>query len=330
MEDRELKLGSGWFGVVWVLLLLGGFITTLTVLGIQNLDPLQCFLLGLLSVLLMVVWLISLFGFIVNGPNQARVVQLFGKYVGTVRQTGFFYGSPFYWRTHVSLRVRTFETGVDKTEERKDAAGHVITAASSHRRPLKVNDKDGTPIEIAAVVVWRVVNAAGAVFTVDDYEEFVKIQADAALRNLASRYSYDGEARTPAVVGAHPEVAGNDTHSLRGHIEEVAAQLRLDIQERIRQAGVEVLEARISYLAYAQEIASAMLQRQQAGAVIAARAKIVEGAVGMVEHALQMLSEKNIIELDGERRAAMVSNLLVVLCSHSNPQPVLNTGTLYN
>ncbi|MBM3982973.1 MAG: SPFH domain-containing protein [Planctomycetes bacterium] len=276
-------------------------------------------------------WSVAWAGFIVNGPNQARVIQLFGRYAGTLRRTGFFYGNPLYWRTRVSLRVRTFETGVDKTEERKDLAGNVIAAASTHRRPLKVNDKDGTPIEIAAVVVWRVVNPSEAVFQVDDYEEFVKLQADAALRNLASRYSYDGDARTPpAVVGAHPAAGEADAHSLRGHIEEVAAQLKRDIQERMRQAGVEVLESRISYLAYAQEIAAAMLQRQQAGAIIAARAKIVEGAVGMVEHALQMLNEKQLVELDPERRAAMVSNLLVVLCGHATPQPVINTGTLYS
>ncbi|QJW97547.1 SPFH domain-containing protein [Frigoriglobus tundricola] len=326
MEDRDFKPLSGWAALFAMLVGLG-VIITLIALAVQWEE--RRLLWGIVP--LSVLWVIAWAGFIVNGPNQARVVQLFGRYVGTVRATGFFYGSPLYWRTRVSLRVRTFETGVDKTDERKDAAGNVVVAASSHRRPLKVNDKDGTPIEIAAVVVWRVVNAADAVFQVDDYEEFVKLQADAALRNLASRYSYDGDGRTPpAVVGAHPEAATNEAHALRGHIEEVAAQLKLDIQERMRQAGVEVLESRISYLAYAPEIAAAMLQRQQAGAIIAARAKIVEGAVGMVEHALQMLSEKQIIDLDPERRAAMVSNLLVVLCSHSNPQPVLNTGTLYN
>jgi regulator of protease activity HflC (stomatin/prohibitin superfamily) len=244
------------------------------------------------------------------------VVQLFGKYVGTVHQVGFFYGNPLYWRQLVSLRVQVFETGMSKTEDTKDLTGRVISAGSSHREPLKVNDHDGTPIEISAVVLWKVVSPAEAVFQVDDYEEFVKLQADAALRNLASRYSYDA-----------PDT---DSHSLRGHIEEVAGQLKRELQERMRQAGVEVQDARISYLAYAREIAAAMLQRQQAGAIIAARYKIVEGAVGMVEHALQMLSEKHILDLDPERRAAMVSNLLVVLCGHTTPQPVLNTGTLYN
>ncbi len=310
MEERELRLGSGSMGLAGVSGLLAAIVFLIAMAAYLNAPQLAW-----LIVPLCLVWLVSLFGFIVNGPNQARVVQLFGKYVGTLREVGFFYGNPFYWRTRVSMRVRTFETGMSKTEEKKDPMGNVISA-SSNRQPIKVNDKDGTPIEIAAVVVWKVITPADAIFLVDDYEEFVKIQADAALRNLASRYSYDG-----------PDT---DVHSLRGHIEEVANQLKNDLQERMRQAGVEVQEARISYLAYAREIAAAMLQRQQAGAIIAARSQIVTGAVGMVEHALQMLSEKHILDLDPERRAAMVSNLLVVLCGHTAPQPVLNTGTLYN
>ncbi|MDB5313146.1 MAG: domain / Band 7 family protein [Gemmataceae bacterium] len=311
MEDRELRLASGWMGLAWVLALSAAIIGLIATAVRWEAPHLAWVIFPLF-----VVWIISLFGFIVNGPNQARVVQLFGTYVGTVREVGFFYGNPFYSRTPVSLRVRTFETGVSRTEEQKDAAGKVIAAGTQHRQPLKVNDADGTPIEIAAVVVWKVVRPADAVFTVDDYEEFVEIQADAALRNLASRYHYDA-----------PQ---GDTHSLRGHIEEVAAQLRRDLQERMQQAGVEILEARISYLAYAPEIAAAMLQRQQAGAIVAARAQIVAGAVGIVEHALEMLQERHVIELDGERRAAMVSNLLVVLCGHTAPQPILNTGTLFN
>ena len=311
MEDREVKLISGWTALVAMLLILG-LIVVWFILAAQF----QSGLMIGVGVFLSVCWVISIAGFIVNGPNQSRVIQLFGRYVGTLRETGFFYGSPFYWRTRVSLRVRTFETGVSKTEESRDQMGRVVAPATSHREPIKVNDKDGTPIEIGAVVVWKVVNPAEAVFQVDKYEEFVRVQADAALRNLTSRYSYDA-----------PEV---DSHSLRGHIEEVAGQLKHDLQERMRQAGVEVQEARISYLAYAREIAAAMLQRQQAGAIIAARAQIVAGAVGMVEHALEMLAERHVVELDPERRAAMVSNLLVVLCGHSVPQPVLNTGTLYN
>ena len=326
MEDRELKLWSGW-GALFVMLGWLGGIVALSSVAINHRDPNYLWAIVPLSVLWSVAWA----GFIVNGPNQTRVIQLFGKYVGTVRQTGFFWGNPFYWRTLVSLRVQVFETGMSKMTETKDATGRVVVSGSAHREPVKVNDRDGTPIEIAAVVVWRVVNPAEAVFQVDDYEEFVRLQADAALRNLASRYSYAGTAHAdPAAVGAHPNAAADDAHSLRGHIAEVTAQLKRELQERIRLAGVEVQDAQISYLAYAREIASAMLQRQQAGAIIAARAKIVEGAVGMVEHALQMLSEKQIIELDGERKASMVSNLLVVLCGHTTPQPVLNTGTLYN
>lgn len=311
MQERELKLMSGWVGVF-------GLLLGLAAIGVMIVTAATLHLGWMAAIIIpsAVGWFILLFGFIVNGPNQSRVVQLFGNYVGTIKETGFYYGNPFYYRTRVSQRVRTFETGVDKAEEVKDATGKVISAASSSRQPLKVNDKDGTPIDIAAVVVWKVVNPTHAVFEVDDYESFVRTQADSALRNLACRYSYDA-----------PE---SDVHSLRGHIDEVAAQLKIELQARMQQAGVEVQDSRISYLAYAPEIAAAMLQRQQAGAIVAARSKIVEGAVGMVEHALEMLKEKGIIDLDPERKAAMVSNLLVVLCGHSVPQPVLNTGTLYN
>jgi regulator of protease activity HflC (stomatin/prohibitin superfamily) len=311
MQDRQLHLASGWSALAAIFLGLV-LIVVLISLAVSFEQPLLLWII----VPLILGWVFSVFGFVVNGPNEVRVVQLFGKYVGTVTDVGFFYGNPLYLRRKVSLRVRTFETGMSAVEEKRDASGHVIQAAAQRRQPLKVNDKDGTPIDISAVVVWRVTDAAQAVFDVDQYEEFVHMQADAALRNLASRYSYDA-----------PEA---DQHSLRAHIDEVAAQLKRELQERFGQAGVEVLEARISYLAYAPEIAAAMLQRQQAEAIIAARRRIVEGAVGMVEHALQMLAEKNIIDLDPERKTAMVSNLLVVLCGHTVPQPVLNTGTLHN
>jgi regulator of protease activity HflC (stomatin/prohibitin superfamily) len=311
MNDRELKLVSGWSALVGILLGLAVNVFLVTYIIIN-----ESVLLLWIAVPLVVAWVFSLFGFVVNAPNHARVVTLLGKYVGTVKEVGFFYGNPLYWRKNVSLRVRTFETGMSSTQEVRDAAGRIIQAAAQHRQPLKVNDKEGTPIEISAVIVWRVTDSAQAVFQVDKYEEFIHTQADAALRNLASRYSYDA-----------PDA---DRHSLRAHIEEVAGQLKNELLERYHQAGVEVLEARISYLAYAPEIAAAMLQRQQAGAIIAARTRIVEGAVGMVEHALQMLAEKNVVDLDPERKAAMVSNLLVVLCGHAVPQPVLNTGTLHN
>lgn len=229
--------------------------------------------------------------FMVN-PNEGKVLQLFGAYKGTAKEQGLRWANPFFMKKKVSLRVRNFE--------------------SSH---LKVNDIDGNPIEIAAVVVWKVFETAEAVFEVDDYEHYVKVQSEAALRNLATSYAYD---------------AHDDTHvSLRGHTAAVADHLKREIGDRLVKAGVEVIEARISHLAYAPEIAAAMLQRQQAGAIIAARQKIVEGAVGMVEMALDMLSKKSIITLDEDRKAAMVSNLLVVLCGDRNTQPVINTGTIY-
>jgi regulator of protease activity HflC (stomatin/prohibitin superfamily) len=242
---------------------------------------------------LMIAFLIFLMAglFMVN-PNEGKVLQLFGAYKGTAKVEGLRWANPFLMKKKVSLRVRNFE--------------------SSH---LKVNDIDGNPIEIAAVVVWKVVETAEAVFEVDDYEHYVKVQSEAALRNLATSYAYD---------------AHDDQHvSLRGHTMAVADHLKREIQERLTKAGVQVLEARISHLAYAPEIAAAMLQRQQAGAIIAARQRIVEGAVGMVEMALDMLSTKSIIQLDEERKAAMVSNLLVVLCGDRNTQPVINTGTIY-
>lgn len=269
---------------------------------------------GAAAVALVPAWFIGLFGFKIVNPNQARVVQLFGKYVGTLKEPGLYYGNPFYYAQRVSMRVQTFETGQTKSPELKDVHGKVTQNSHTARRPSKVNDKDGTPIEIAAIVVWRIVNTAEAAFVVDDAEDFVHMQSEAALRGLASRYSYDAE----------------DEHfSLRGHIDEVCSQLKTETQERVKQAGVVIEEARISHLAYAPEIASAMLQRQQAGAVIAARSRIVEGAVGMVQHAMEMLSEKKIVEFDSDRKAAMVSNLLVVLCGDRNTQPVVNAGTIY-
>ncbi len=259
---------------------------------------------------------ISLFGFQAVAPNQARVLLLFGVYRGSIIDSGFYWVNPFYTKKKVSLRVRNFETGSTETAEQKDpTTGKVVTAKTrTAGRPSKVNDRDGNPVEISAVVVWKVVDTAEAIFEVDDYEHFVAVQSEAALRNLASKYPYDSE---------------DHVTSLRGSTEEISQQLKQDIQERLEKAGVEVLEARISHLAYASEIAAAMLQRQQAQAVVAARTKIVEGAVGMVEMALAKLAKDHIIELDEERRAAMVSNLLVVLCSDRHTQPVVNTGTLY-
>jgi regulator of protease activity HflC (stomatin/prohibitin superfamily) len=235
------------------------------------------------------VCVIGLIGLFTVSPNEAKVLQLFGNYKGTVREPGLRWVNPFYTKRGISLRIRNFES--DR---------------------LKVNDLAGNPIEIAAVVVWRVVDTAEALFHVDNYDNFVHVQSESAVRNMALSYPYDAH--------ADGEV------SLRSHTAVVAEHLKTEIQERLLQAGVEVLEARISHLAYAPEIAHAMLQRQQASAVIAARQKIVEGAVGMVEMALEMLTHQNIVQLDNEKKAAMVSNLLVVLCSERGTQPIVNTG----
>ncbi|MHB8959885.1 MAG: SPFH domain-containing protein [Candidatus Limnocylindrales bacterium] len=235
---------------------------------------------------------IGWYGLTPVNPNEARAVVLFGRYRGTIREQGLAWVNPFTMRRKISVRVRNFETS-----------------------KLKVNDHDGNPIEIAAVVVWKVTDTAEALFEVDDYENFVNVQAESALRNLATSHPYD---------------AHNDGQvALRANQAEVADQLRQEIQDRLEKAGVQVIEARISHLAYAPEIANAMLRRQQANAVIAARTRIVEGAVGMVEMALEQLSAKQVVQLDEERKAQMVSNLLVVLCSEHETQPVLNTGTLY-
>lgn len=245
-----------------------------------------------MPLLLIVLAAVSVAGLFVVNPNDGQVVLLFGNYLGTARTPGFHWVNPFTTRSRVSMRVRNFESA-----------------------KLKVNDHTGNPIEIAAVVVWKVVDTAEAVFEVDDYKNFMQVQTEAALRNLATSYPYD----------AHVE---GET-SLRSHTGEVAEKLKGEIQDRLSKAGVQVLESRISHLAYAPEIASAMLQRQQASAIVAARSRIVEGAVGMVEMALAELEKKGIVDLDAERKAAMVSNLLVVLCSNSHTQPVVNTGTLY-
>src|SRR5207342_3750289 len=235
---------------------------------------------------------LSLIGLYTVQPNQAAVLSLFGRYVGTVKDNGLRWNNPFYAKRKVSQRVRNFESG-----------------------KLKVNDLDGNPIEIASVVVWQVVDSAEAVYNVDDYESFVHIQTESAVRAMATSYPYD----------THED----DKMSLRGNAAVIAKHLTEEIQERLALAGVQIMEARISHLAYAQEIAQAMLQRQQAGAIIAARTRIVEGAVSMVEMALNELSKRNVVDLDPERRAAMVSNLLVVLCGERGSQPIINTGSIY-
>ena len=244
------------------------------------------------GVLVLLSALIAMCGLNTVAPGEARVVQLFGRYRGTIRQDGLRWVNPFTSRTRISTRVRNHETAV-----------------------LKVNDAYGNPIELAAVVVWKVQDTAQAVFEVDDYAEFVATQTETAVRHIAIEYPYD----------AHEE----NGLSLRGNAEEITEKLAVELQARVQAAGVRIIESRFTHLAYAPEIASAMLQRQQAGAVVAARRQIVDGAVGMVEAALARIAERDIVELDDERKAAMVSNLMVVLCGDRAPQPVLNTGTLY-
>jgi regulator of protease activity HflC (stomatin/prohibitin superfamily) len=287
MRENEIKGIHGLWMLLALLVVLALSVTML-VHSIQIVDTQWI----IVSLVVMVVAAVCLFGLTIVNPNEAKVIQLFGKYKGTLKQQGVWWVNPFTTRRMVSQRVRNFESN-----------------------KLKVNDHDGNPIEIAAVVVWRVVETAEAVFEVNDYEHFVHVQSEAALRNLATSYPYD----------AHQD----GQMSLRMSAGEISHKLREEIQERLAKAGVEVIEARIAHLAYAPEIASAMLRRQQASAIIAARQKIVEGAVGMVEMALEQLSAKQVVQLDEVRKASMVSNLLVVLCSDRDAQPVVNTGTLY-
>ncbi len=290
LQEKVYRAVSGWLMVVVLVATTAASLWVLSqadALG-ESSESLRV----LSGVALLIVSVFSWFGFRVINPNTALAVQLFGDYRGTVKTPGFWWLNPLTSRRRVSLRVRNFESG-----------------------KLKVNDSIGNPIEIGAIVVWRVVDTAEALFLVDDYEHFVHMQAESAVRILATSFPYD----------AHEEGG----ISLQGSGTEVSQRLGHEIQERLTKAGVEVIEARISHLAYAPEIASAMLRRQQATAVIAARQKIVEGAVGMVEMALDLLSKKGVVQLDEERKATMVSNLLVVLCGDKDAQPVVNTGTHY-
>ncbi len=287
IKEIERKYASGYLALVILpaLLIADGwmFYTALKTQGV---------LLVIVSLVIAIILLICFAGLFMVHPNQARVLTLFGTYVGSARETGLRWANPFYAKKAVSLRIRNFDCD-----------------------SLKVNDSSGNPIEIGAVVVWKVVDSAEAAFEVDDYISFVQIQSEAALRNLATSYPYE----------AHDgEIA------LRSHPQQISEQLTAEVQDRLDKAGVLVIEARISHLAYAPEIASAMLKRQQAQAIVAARRQIVDGAVGMVKMALDELRDQNVVDLDEERKAAMVSNLLVVLCGEENAQPVLNTGSLYS
>jgi len=281
VEERPAALSSGWLGVAVAVLCIAIAIA----IGATSVPGWLA-----IPVALAVLVLSSL---VVVSPGESRVVQFFGRYIGTVRHPGLAWITPLSTRRSVSVRVRNFETN-----------------------RLKVNDADGNPVEIAAIVVWQVADTARAVFAVDDYPAFVRVQAESALRHVTNSYPYD--------IG---EESGT---SLRGSTDEVALELANEVAERVALAGVEIVEVRISHLAYASEIAQAMLRRQQANAVVAARSRIVEGAVGMVEMALTRLSDREIVDLDEERKAAMVSNLMVVLCGDQPASPIVNTGTLYN
>ncbi|HEX6508851.1 MAG TPA: SPFH domain-containing protein [Chloroflexota bacterium] len=281
IQERPAIMVSGWLGVVVLFGCIAG-----TAAAIQS----QA---GGLAALPIVVFVLVLSTLVIVPPGQSRVIQFFGSYVGTVRRPGLWSVLPLTAKRAVSIRVRNFETN-----------------------RLKVNDADGNPVEIAAIVVWQVADTARAVYAVDDYPDFVSVQAESALRHVANGHPYD-------------DTQGTGT-SLRGSTDVVSGQLAKEVAERVAIAGVEIVEVRISHLAYAQEIAQAMLRRQQANAVVAARSRIVEGAVGMVEMALQRLTEQGVVELDEERKAAMVSNLMVVLCGDQPPSPVVNAGTLYS
>jgi regulator of protease activity HflC (stomatin/prohibitin superfamily) len=283
MEKRALRV-PGFIVLALVIVVAGGY---LAVVG-RSADPAKA---APVSVLLLLVLSVIVSGFTVVNPNEARVVQFFGRYVGSIREAGFAWTVPMSTKRRLSLRVRNFETA-----------------------RLKVSDADGNPVEIAAVVVWQVVDSAAAIFAVDDHIAYVAVQAEAAVRHLATSYPY--EAHEPGRT------------SLRESTE-VSGELTTELRERVALAGVEVLESRITHLAYAPEIAQAMLARQQASAIVAARSRIVEGAVGMVHQALDRLREENVVDLDEERKAQMVANLLVVLCGDRAAQPVVNTGTLY-
>lgn len=286
--ERPTSTLSGAVGLIVFLFLLAVGIMTI-VHGIQTQNPL--FIVGV-GLPLFILSMLTAAGLFTVQPNQAVVLILFGTYVGTVRESGWWWTNPFNTKRRISLRVR-----------------------SLNGQTIKVNDAMGNPVEIAAVVVWKVRDSAMASFDVEDFEAFVAVQSETAVRHLATEYPYDGE--------------GPDSISLRGSTDKVSEFLRSELQQRLQPAGVEVVEARLSHLAYAPEIAGAMLQRQQAAAIIAARQRIVDGAVGMVEMALARLAANKVIDLDEERRAAMVSNLLVVLCGERAATPVLNAGTLH-
>lgn len=287
LREKPFRATNGYLALVITIFLFGVSIWQL-VMWAQDGIAIGIVAWSFITLLAALAWV----GFFTVQPNEAKAITLFGDYRGSVRQAGFWWANPFMRKHRVSLRARNFETA-----------------------KLKVNDSHSNPVDIGAIVVWRVIDSAEALFEVDDYQNFVRMQSESAVRALASAYPYDAHTPNDVALSTHPD--------------QVAKALHEAIQERLQKAGVEVIEARISHLAYAPEIASAMLRRQQANAIIAARQRIVEGAVYMVENALQMLAERSVVTLDEDRKAAMVSNLLVVLCSDKDAQPIVNTGTIY-
>lgn len=304
-EEKIIKPKSGWLFLFLGVLIFACSIFLLIFGGIKaDTDPVFAFL-PIVGIVLLICGCILLAGLKVINPNEAIVLTLFGKYYGTLKTDGFYWTNPFC--TPVNPASGTLVVGGKKLS---------LKAMTLNNDKQKVNDEDGNPIEIGVVVIWKIVNTARAVFNVDNYSMYISTQCDSAIRQVARQYPYD--------------VSENgDEKSLRGSSQEIAEVLKAEIQARVDMAGIEIIEARIAHLAYAPEIAAAMLQRQQAAAIIAARQKIVEGAVSMVEMALNKLNEKEIVKLDEERKAAMVSNLLVILCGNKDAQPIVNSGTLY-
>ncbi|WP_233133549.1 SPFH domain-containing protein [Bifidobacterium vansinderenii] len=337
--EYEGKSGSGWKVLVWSLIgwaaAIAFIVAGATMMGSGEKGDTP-FVVGvvllIVGIVAVVVMTIPMNGFFTLQPNEARVLVLFGEYRGTVRGTGFYWANPFYSRTlrpadDAGESAEGTTPGKAKVKTKADAPTGVLAKISLRARTLngpklKVNDRNGNPIEIANVIVWRVVDTAKAVFDVDQYEQFVTTQSETALRHVASRYAYDHNAESDDAA------AGEIT--LRSNIAEVSEALKEELAERLAPAGIAVDDARLTHLAYAPEIAQVMLRRQQAEAIIAARTKIVQGAVSMVDMALKELERDGVVDLDEERKAAMVSNLMVVLCGDSDPQPVVNTGTLYN
>jgi regulator of protease activity HflC (stomatin/prohibitin superfamily) len=323
-KEKAVQARNGWMMLVLFILLLIGDIALFIYCAVQGNEGNQNVLLSVFSVVMLPVLIFFMTGLFTLQPNQARVLVLFGKYCGTVRDSGFFWANPLYSNGAGGRRVgalvelaNRLETAKSGTQRKRSLIRNKISlrARTINGEKLKVNDKRGNPIEIAAVIVWRIQDTAQAMFDVDDYELYVETQSESALRHLASQYSYDH--------GEENEI------TLRSNADEVSAGLKTQLEERLSRAGVAVEEARLTHLAYAPEIAQAMLRRQQAEAVIAARQKIVQGAVSMVDMALKDLAEKQVVQLDDERKAAMVSNLMVVLCGESEVHPVINAGTLY-